>query len=102
MIFCLSEYDGVMVSSKPTYSQAVKDVADYFYESGDTLVHHLDTGGVNGSGGGMGLGTHYSTIGYAYIAKRVDEEATKCVYEYRNDNAIKYFGGYNTNRTADG
>lgn len=101
MIFCLSEYDGVMVSSKPTYRQAVIDVANAYYTGGDTLVHHLETGGVNGSGGGMDLGTHYSTVGYAYIAKRVDEEAGKCVYQHRTDSAIKYFGGYNTDKTAD-
>lgn len=99
IIFCLSEYDGVMVNSKPTYRQAVIDVADYLYENGDTLVHHLETGGVPVSG--MGLGTHYSTVGYAYIAKRVDEEAGKCVYQYRTDTAIKYFGSYNTDRHAD-
>ena len=101
MIFCLSEYDGVMVSSKPTYRQAVIDVAEAYYNGGDTLVHHLETGGVNGGGGGMDLGTHYSTVGYAYIAKRVDEEAGKCVYQHRTDSAIKYFGGYNTDKTAD-
>ena len=101
MIFCLSEYDGVMVSSKPTYRQAVIDVAEAYYNGGDTLIHHLETGGVNGSGGGMGLGTHYSTVGYAYIAMRVDQEAVKCVYQYRNDTAIKYFGSYNTDHNAD-
>lgn len=102
MIFCLSEYDGVMVSSKPAYRQAVIDVAEYFYNNGDTLVHHLETGGVNGGGGGMGLGTHYSTIGYAYIAKRVDEEATKCIYQHRTDTAIQYFGSYNLPKQEDG
>ena len=101
MIFCLSEYDEVMVSSKPTYRQAVIDVAEAYYNGGDTLVHHLETGALDGSGGNMGLGTHYSTVGYAYIAMRVDQEAIKCVYQYRADSAIKYFGSYNTPKNDD-
>lgn len=95
MIFCLSEYDGVMVNSKPTYRQAVINVAEAYYNGGDTLVHHLETGGVSGGGGGMGLGSHYSTIGYAYIAKRVNDEVNKIIYQYRSDSAIKTFGVYN-------
>ena len=97
MIFCLSEYDNVL-TGKPK-SQAIIDVADWCYNNGDKLVHHLETGGVSVSG--MSLGSHYSTVGYAYIAKRVDEEVNKVVYQYREDIEIKFFGSYNTDHNAD-
>lgn len=99
MIFCLSEYDNVMKNNKPTYRQAVIDVADWYYEQGDHLVHHLETGGVPYSG--MDLGTHYSTVGYACIAKLVDNEVNRVIYQYRGDIEIKYFGSYNTDHDAD-
>lgn len=43
----------------------------------------------------MSLGTHYSTVGYAYIAKRVNDEVNKVLYQYRADTEIKSFGVYN-------
>lgn len=97
MIFCLSEYDNVL-TGKPK-SQAIIDVADWCYNNGDKLVHHLETGGVPDSA--MSLGTHYSTVGYAYIAKRVDNEVNRVVYQYRADGEIKNFGSYNTDHNAD-
>ena len=99
MIFCLSEYDGVMKYSKTTYRQAVIDVAEWYYEQGDHLVHHLETGGVPDAD--MSLGTHYSTVGYAYIARMVDKCANEVVYAHRGDSEIKFFGSYNTDKTAD-
>ena len=99
MIFCLSEYDGVMKNSKTTYRQAVIDVAEWYYEQGDHLVHHIETGGVPDAD--MGLGTHYSTVGYAYIAKMVDKCVNEVVYSHRGDSEIKFFGSYNTDKTAD-
>lgn len=99
MIFCLSEYDGVMKNSKTTYRQAVIDVAEWYYEQGDHLVHHLETGGVPDAD--MSLGTHYSTVGYAYIARMVDKCANEVVYAHRGDSEIKFFGSYNTDKTAD-
>ena len=99
MIFCLSEYDGVMKYTKTTYRQAVIDVAEWYYEQGDHLVHHLETGGVPDAD--MALGTHYSTVGYAYIARMVDKCANEVVYAHRGDSEIKFFGSYNTDKTAD-
>ena len=99
MIFCLSEYDGVMKNAKTTYRQAVIDVAEWYYEQGDHLVHHLETGGVPDAD--MALGTHYSTVGYAYIARMVDKCANEVVYAHRGDSEIKFFGSYNTDKTAD-
>lgn len=99
MIFCLSEYDGVMKNSKTTYRQAVIDVAEWYYEQGDHLVHHLETGGVPDAD--MSLGTHYSTVGYDYIARMVDKCANEVVYAHRCDSEIKFFGSYNTDKTAD-
>lgn len=99
MIFCLSEYDGVMMYDKATYGQAVIDIAEWYYEQGDHLVHHLETGGVPDAD--MGLGTHYSTVGYAYIARMVDKCANEVVYAHRGDSEIKFFGSYNTDKTAD-
>lgn len=93
MIFCLSEYDDIMVNEHRSYSQAVKDIAAWYYEQGDHLVYSLNTGGVPISG--MGLGTHYSTQGYFYIAMRVDQEANKVIYEHRSDTQVKEFGIYN-------
>lgn len=99
MIFCLSEYDNVVKNSKTTYRQAVIDVAEWYYEQGDHLVHHLETGGVPDAD--MSLGTHYSTVGYAYIARMVDKCANEVVYAHRGDSEIKFFGSYNTDKTAD-
>lgn len=100
MIFCLSEYDDVIkTKSNGAYRQAIIDVAEWFYDNGDHLVHHLETGGVPYSG--MDLGTHYSTVGYACIAKLVDNEVNRVVYQYREDSEIKYFGSYNTDHDAD-
>ena len=99
MIFCLSEYDGVMKYSKTTYMQAVIDVAEWYYEQVDHLVHHLETGGVPDAD--MSLCTHYSTVGYAYIARMVDKCANEVVYAHRGDSEIKFFGSYNTDKTAD-
>jgi hypothetical protein len=56
-------------------------------------VHHLETGGVPDSS--MELGSHYSTVGYAYIAQRTDEVVKKLMYEKMSDTEIKFFGGYN-------
>ena len=81
-------------TTKAAYRQAIKDIAALYYTNGDTLVHCLDTGGVPVSD--MGLGTHYSTVGYAYIAKRVDDEVNKVIYAHRTDDEIKLFGLYNT------
>ena len=100
MIFCLSEYDNVIkVKSNGTYRQAIIDVAEWFYENGDKLVHHLETGGVPYSD--MGLGTHYSTVGYACMAKLIDNEVNRVIYQYRADTEIKLFGSYNTDPNAD-
>ena len=99
MIFCLSQYDGVMMYDKATYGQAVIDIAELYYNNGDKLVHHLETGGVPDAD--MSLGTHYSTVGYAYIARMVDKCANEVVYSHRGDSEIKFFGSYNTDKTAD-
>lgn len=93
MIFCLSQYDGVIMYDKATYGQAVIDIADLYYNNGDKLVHHLETGGVPDAD--MGLVSHYSTIGYAYIARMVDKCVNDVVYQYRADTEIKEFGHYN-------
>jgi len=95
MIFCLSQYDYAVAPGgwHYLYGEAVVDVAELIYNGGDKLVHHLDTGGVPVSG--MDIGGHYSTIGYAYIAKRINDEANKVIYQYRADTEIKTFGVYN-------
>ena len=49
----------------------------------------------------MSLGTHYSTVGYAYIARMVDKCANEVVYAHRGHSEIKFFGSYNTDKTAD-
>ena len=96
MIFCLSEYDDVtMTKSNGVYSQAIKDVAAWYYEQGDHLVYALNTGGVSNAVSDMSLGTHYSTQGYHYIAMRVDQEANKVIYANRSDIQLKEFGIYN-------
>jgi len=95
MIFCLSQYDYSVAPGgwHSQYGEAVVDVAELIYNGGDKLVHHLDTGGVPVSN--MDIGGHYSTIGYAYIAKRINDEANKVIYQYRADTEIKTFGVYN-------
>ena len=95
MIFCLSQYDNAVTPGgwNQDNGQAVVDVAEWYYNNGDRLVHHLDTGGVPISG--MDIGSHYSTIGYAYIAKRINDEANKVIYQHRADTEIKTFGVYN-------
>lgn len=95
MIFMLSQYDYSVAPGgwHSSYGEAIIDVAEAIYAGGDKLVHHLDTGGVPDAD--MRLGTHYSTVGYAYIAKRVNDEVNKVMYQYRADTEIKTFGVYN-------
>ena len=95
MIFMLSQYDYSVAPGgwHSQYGEAVIAVAEALYAGGDKLVHHLDTGGVPDED--MRLGTHYSTVGYAYIAKRVNDEVNKVMYQYRADTEIKTFGVYN-------
>ena len=83
-----------------TYGKAVIDIADLYYNNGDKLVHHLETGGVPISG--AQLASHYSTIGYAYIARMVDKCVNDVVYQYRADTEIKEFGHYNLPTDEDG
>ena len=98
IIFCLSEYDNVVkTKNNGTYRQAIIDVANWFYEQGDHLVFHLETGGVPDSQ--MSLGSHYSTQGYFHIARQVDFEANKAIYERRGDIDVKEFGVYNNTDT---
>ena len=95
MIFMLSQYDYSVAPGgwHSSYGEAIIDVAEALYAGGDKLVHHLDTGGVPDSD--MAIVTHYSTVGYAYIAKRVNDEVNKVMYQYRADTEIKTFGVYN-------
>ena len=94
MIFCLSEYDNVVrTKSSSAYRNAIIDIANLYYNNGDKLVYHLETGGVPDDR--MDLGSHYSTIGYFHIAKRVDEEANKAIWSHMTDMEIKEFGIYN-------
>ena len=94
MIFCMSEYDGVVKTKQNgAYRQAIIDIADWYYAQGYHQVYHLETGGVPDRK--MSLGSHYSTIGYFHIAMRTDQEANKVIYEHRDDMLIKEFGIYN-------
>jgi hypothetical protein len=95
MIFMLSQYDYSVAPGgwHSSYGEAVIAVAEALYAGGDKLVHHLDTGGVPDAD--MRIGSHYSTVGYAYIAKRVNDEVNKVMYQYRADTEIKTFGVYN-------
>ena len=95
VIFMLSQYDYSVAPGgwHSSYGEAVIDVAEALYAGGDKLVHHLDTGGVPDAD--MRIGSHYSTVGYAYIAKRVNDEVNKVMYQYRADTEIKTFGVYN-------
>lgn len=94
MIFCMSEYDNLMCGeSRAAYRQGAINVAEWYRTQGDKLVFHLETGGVPNLD--MGLGTHYSTIGYTHIAKRTDEEVNKVVYANIADEVIKTFGSFN-------
>lgn len=51
---------------------------------------------------GAQLASHYSTIGYAYIARMVDKCVNDVVYQYRADTEIKEFGHYNLPTDEDG
>lgn len=91
MIFCLPEYDDVMDGSQRTsYRQAIIDIVDFYREQGDNLIFSIETGGVHNDD--MVLLSHYSTIGYDFIAKKVDEAVNKVIYENMSDDEIKLFG----------
>ena len=91
--------DNTAAGSIGYMNQYIKELAEWYYAQGDHLVHHLETGGVPDAD--MALGTHYSTVGYAYIARMVDKCANEVVYAHRGDSEIKLFGSYNTDKTAD-
>ena len=99
LILCLPEYDQLMVDTKYQRKEAIKEIADLYYNNGDHLVYHLDTGGVPISG--MVLGGHYSTLGYMYIARKVNEELNKVIYAHMDDEDIKFFGSWNLPKNVD-
>ena len=92
MIFCLSEYDSLMAYSNTAIRQAVIDIAEYYRDNGDSLIFHLETGGVPDAE--LSFDGHYSAQGYQYIAKRVDEEVNRVLYEHRGDPDLHLYGGY--------
>ena len=89
MIFCMPEYDDMMVGRTATYGQKIKDIVEAYNQDGDNLIYVLETGGVDIAG--FELNAHYTALGYAYMAKRVNDEVSRVIYEHRNDVEVKLF-----------
>lgn len=98
IIFCMSTYDKDSVDgSIGGQNKYIKQLAEWYRSQGDNKVFFLDYAGktdISRSTQGYGTNGHFSTMGYVYVAKVINECVNDVINEYKDTNALLVWGNY--------